>query len=173
MGCTWTQDFSFSSLTIHAAFATPTRGWPHEHKYHERFDLTGYGFSGHTAADAEIFRNAWDTPHVSKQRSAGASDSNDGAHQGECERHSGRCLRRCAWLHEYFDPTGSTGRRGPTPDVRRTGRGDLAPASLYRCEVRPGLVDQAWFLSLVIAIRGAVYAPQAYTCCSGCHGQPV
>ena len=125
------------------------------------------------AADAEIFRNAWDTPHVSKQRSAGASDSNDGAHQGECERHSGRCLRRCAWLHEYFDPTGSTGRRGPTPDVRRTGRGDLAPASLYQCEVRPGLVDQAWFLSLVIAIRGAVYAPQAYTCCSGCHGQPV
>jgi hypothetical protein len=42
------------------------------------------------AADAEICRNAWDTPHVSKQRSAGASDSNDGAHQGECEHHSGR-----------------------------------------------------------------------------------
>jgi len=40
MGCTWTQDFSFSSATIHAAFATPTRGWPHEHKYHERFDIT-------------------------------------------------------------------------------------------------------------------------------------
>ena len=31
------------------------------------------------AADAEICRNAGDTPHVSKQRSAGASDSNDGA----------------------------------------------------------------------------------------------
>jgi len=42
------------------------------------------------AADAEICRNAWDTPHVSKQRSAGASDSDDGAHQGECECHSGR-----------------------------------------------------------------------------------
>jgi len=40
MGCTWTQDFSFSSATIHAAFATPTRGWPHEHKYHERFNST-------------------------------------------------------------------------------------------------------------------------------------
>jgi len=42
------------------------------------------------AADAEIGRNAWDTPHVSKQRSAGAPDSDDGAHQGECECHSGR-----------------------------------------------------------------------------------
>jgi len=40
MGCTWTQDFSFSSATIHAAFATSMRGWPHEHKYHERFDIT-------------------------------------------------------------------------------------------------------------------------------------
>ena len=34
--------------------------------------------------------NAWGAPHVSKQRSAGASGSDDGAHQGECERHSGR-----------------------------------------------------------------------------------
>jgi len=39
-GCTWTQDFSFSSATIHAAFATPTRGWQPEHRYHEGFDLT-------------------------------------------------------------------------------------------------------------------------------------
>jgi len=42
------------------------------------------------AADAQIYRNAWATPHVSKQRSAGASDPNDSSHQGECERRSGR-----------------------------------------------------------------------------------
>jgi len=40
MGCTWTQDFSFSSATIHAAFATATRDSQHEHENHERFDLT-------------------------------------------------------------------------------------------------------------------------------------
>lgn len=40
-------------------------------------------------ADAEIWRNAWAMPQVSKQRSAGACDPNDSAHQGECERHSG------------------------------------------------------------------------------------
>jgi len=40
MGCTWTQDFSFSSATIHAAFATATRDSQHEHEYHERFDFT-------------------------------------------------------------------------------------------------------------------------------------
>jgi len=42
------QDFSFSSATIHAAFSTTPRGSQHEHKVHELFDLTGYGFSGHT-----------------------------------------------------------------------------------------------------------------------------
>ena len=42
------------------------------------------------AVDAESCLNALFTPRVSKQRSAGASGSDDGAHQGECERHSGR-----------------------------------------------------------------------------------
>ncbi len=42
------------------------------------------------AADAEIYRSAWATPPVSMQRSAGTSDPNDSAHQGEYERHSGR-----------------------------------------------------------------------------------
>ena len=41
------------------------------------------------AADAEIGRNALATPRVSNQQSAGASDRNDSAHQGEWERHSG------------------------------------------------------------------------------------
>jgi hypothetical protein len=40
-------------------------------------------------ADAEICRNALTRLRVSKQRSAGASDRNDSAHQGEWERHSG------------------------------------------------------------------------------------
>ena len=42
------------------------------------------------AADAEIGQNALATPRVSNQQSAGASDRNDSAHQGEWERHSGR-----------------------------------------------------------------------------------
>jgi len=42
------------------------------------------------AADAEICRNALATPQVSNQRSADATDPNDSAPQGECERHSGR-----------------------------------------------------------------------------------
>jgi len=41
-------------------------------------------------ADAEICQNAWSTPRVSTQRSAGASDSDDSGHRGECERHNGR-----------------------------------------------------------------------------------
>ena len=40
-------------------------------------------------ADAEISQNAQATPRVSTQRSAGASDPDDSAHQGEWERHSG------------------------------------------------------------------------------------
>ena len=35
------------------------------------------------AADAEMCQNAWATPRVSKQRSAGVYDSYDSAHQGE------------------------------------------------------------------------------------------
>ena len=41
-------------------------------------------------ADAAIGRNALPMPRVSKQRSAGASDPNDSAHQVECECYSGR-----------------------------------------------------------------------------------
>ena len=41
------------------------------------------------AADAEIGQNALATLRVSNQQSAGASDRNDSAHQGEWERHSG------------------------------------------------------------------------------------
>ena len=40
-------------------------------------------------ADAEISQNARATPRVSTQRSAGASDPDDSAHQSEWERHSG------------------------------------------------------------------------------------
>ena len=42
------------------------------------------------AADAEMCQNAWTTPRVSKQRSAGVYDPYDSAHQGECVPHSGR-----------------------------------------------------------------------------------
>jgi len=48
------------------------------------------------AADAKIGRNAWVTPRVSDQRSAGAPDADDSAHQGESERHSGRRPVRAA-----------------------------------------------------------------------------
>ena len=41
------------------------------------------------AADAEIGQNALATLRVSNQQSAGASDRNDSAHQGEWERRSG------------------------------------------------------------------------------------
>jgi len=44
------------------------------------------------AEAAEICRNAFATPRVSKRRSAGAAGPNDSAHQGGCERHSGRLL---------------------------------------------------------------------------------
>jgi hypothetical protein len=46
------------------------------------------------AADSEIGRNALVMLRVSNQRSAGAYDPNDNAHQGEWERHSGRRLVR-------------------------------------------------------------------------------
>lgn len=39
--------------------------------------------------DAEICQSTWATPLFSMRQSAGASDPNDSAHQGECERHSG------------------------------------------------------------------------------------
>jgi hypothetical protein len=41
-------------------------------------------------ADAEMCQNAWATPRVSKQRSAGVYDPYDSAHQGEWVPHSGR-----------------------------------------------------------------------------------
>jgi len=41
------------------------------------------------AADAETGQNALATPRVSNQQSAGASDRNDSAHQGEWVHHSG------------------------------------------------------------------------------------
>jgi len=42
------------------------------------------------AVDVEICLNALSTPRGSKQQSAGASDPNHSAHQGEWVRHSGR-----------------------------------------------------------------------------------
>ena len=47
-------------------------------------------------ADAEIGRIAWPTPRVLTQRSAGVSDCDDSAHQGELERHGGRRSLRAA-----------------------------------------------------------------------------
>jgi len=42
------------------------------------------------AADAEMCQNAWATPRVSKQRSAGVYDPYDSAQQGEWVPHCGR-----------------------------------------------------------------------------------
>jgi len=48
------------------------------------------------AVDTEIGQNALATPRVSNQRSAGASDPYDNAHQGEWECHGGLRLAPAA-----------------------------------------------------------------------------
>jgi hypothetical protein len=66
------------------------------------------------AAAAEMCRNAVATRRVSKQRSAGASDPNDSAHQGECECHSGQRPVRAVTHRVHYAATSTVAR---FPDV--------------------------------------------------------
>ena len=74
---------STSSVSRHLQSAGVSKGLPEGHRG------TMNAVDALNTADAEISQNARATPRVSTQRSAGASDPDDSAHQGEWERHSG------------------------------------------------------------------------------------
>jgi len=64
-------------------------------------------------ADAQICQNAWSTPRVSAQRSVGASDPDDSAHQGAWECHSGPQPVMAAMRMAHCAASSSAVRIGP------------------------------------------------------------